>query len=282
MINLKKIRYIVFLLFVWLSFHANADFTYENYENNVKDICLKDYEETKVSYEVIKYKKAEDYTWDIKNILLMSNSPEVPIKSAVANYKWNMNNIYKCAIINVQINTINTIEKLLKSDKNWDILKSVEPKLTASRTNLLRISDTTKCKDIDKTEMFSKLAILRQTTYETCRFNYYMEYLKWYYSDLKNVLKIDDKSDPSKVYVSTDVVKMQGNIVNRIDMEISQAYKIFPVAYNAYSEYENNYPIHFMYVLLKYDFSVYRKKLYQALQPINQVVYKISGAMSSK
>ncbi len=65
-----------------------------------------------------------------------------------------------------------------------------------------------------------------------------------------------------------------------IDNEIEHSYKMFPLAYHAYSEYENNYSIHVLLELIKEDYMVLRKKLYSALNPINQVVYKIANAMS--
>jgi len=52
------------------------------------------------------------------------------------------------------------------------------------------------------------------------------------------------------------------------------------MAFNTYIDYENNYPIHILLELIKEDFIVLRRKLHEAISPINQVVYKISNAMS--
>jgi hypothetical protein len=70
--------------------------------------------------------------------------------------------------------------------------------------------------------------------------------------------------------------------MDSINEEIEQSYKTFPIAFNAYSEFENNFPMHFLLEILKEDFAIFRDKLYKTLGPINQVVYKIHEAMSNK
>jgi hypothetical protein len=107
-----------------------------------------------------------------------------------------------------------------------------------------------------------------------------MEYLKEYYSNVNNSLWLQNKGvKKEEVYVATEVANVQKNIFNWIDDEIEQAYKTFPLAFNAYSEFENNFPIHFLLEVLKEDFRIFRDKLYQTVSPIDQVVYKISNAM---
>jgi len=66
---------------------------------------------------------------------------------------------------------------------------------------------------------------------------------------------------------------------SEINDEITHTYKVFPYAYDAYTEYENNITIHFLLELIKEDYIVLREKLNKVLNPINQVVYKISNAM---
>jgi hypothetical protein len=77
----------------------------------------------------------------------------------------------------------------------------------------------------------------------------------------------------------TQVANDMSSINSSLEAEIKHAYKTFPVSYNAYTEYENNFPIHFLLELLKEDYYIFRQKLHEVLNPINQVVYKISNAM---
>ena len=66
---------------------------------------------------------------------------------------------------------------------------------------------------------------------------------------------------------------------SRINYEIDRAFKLFPIAYKEYISYENYYPIHFLLLLIKQDFFDYRQAYHNVINPINQVVYKISNAM---
>jgi hypothetical protein len=90
------------------------------YECRVKNIC-ENYKTNKVVYNTESFKKAEKYNADssvIDDVLFVSNRNELPLKKAVAVYKENMNNIYKCAIINTQLNSMNLMKKtLLNLDK---------------------------------------------------------------------------------------------------------------------------------------------------------------------
>jgi len=65
----------------------------------------------------------------------------------------------------------------------------------------------------------------------------------------------------------------------QIQKEIENINKTFPVVYKAYSEYENNITAHVLLELLRDDYNLLREKLHKNLNPINQVVYKISNAM---
>ncbi|MDP2396643.1 MAG: hypothetical protein Q8S84_04390 [bacterium] len=51
------------------------------------------------------------------------------------------------------------------------------------------------------------------------------------------------------------------------------------MAFHALTEYENNISIHFLLELIKDDYIILREKLHEVINPINQVVYKISNAM---
>jgi hypothetical protein len=66
-----------------------------------------------------------------------------------------------------------------------------------------------------------------------------------------------------------------------IDKEIADVDKIFPVIYQAYAEYEDNFVIHKLLELLREDYVAFREQLHKNLNPINQVVYKIANAMKA-
>ena len=140
------------------------------------------------------------------------------------------------------------------------------------------VAESTKCLGIDKKTIFNKLSILRQTTYETCKFGFYTDYLKDYYKDPAKALGMTDeelketqKDEKQKTFTSQEAADKIEGINKAIDTELTQAYKVFPIAFNAYSEYENNYPIHFLLELIKDDYIIFRDKLYEMTNPINQV-----------
>lgn len=286
-IFMKKLFFIFILIFLNIVI-TNASSDCENiaddfkkYECRSEKICKK-YDENKKVFNFEKYKDAKTYKESEASVLVSSWLEDKVAKKVVSIYKENMNSIYKCAIIQVQKNSIlNIKQKLLSLDKTWDIKKSFEPKVEELINKLDMISKSSKCLNIDKQTIFNKLSILRQTTYLTCDYSYYMEYLKTYYSDPINILWLDKKEieENNLDYATKDVANKIKSIQTKLDSEVNHAYKTFPIAFNAYSEYENNFPIHFLLELVKEDYNIFRNKLHEVLNPINQVVYKISNAM---
>lgn len=254
---------------------------FKKYECRSEKICKK-YDENKKVFNFEKYKDANTYKESEASVLVSSGLEDKVAKKVVSIYKENMNSIYKCAIIQVQKNSIlNIKQKLLSLDRTWDIKKSFDPKVEDLINKLDMISKSSQCLNIDKQTIFNKLSILRQTTYLTCDYSFYMEYLKTYYSDPINILWLDKKQieENNLDYATKDVANKIKNIQKKLDTEVNHAYKTFPIAFNAYSEYENNFPIHFLLELIKEDYNIFRNKLHEVLNPINQVVYKISNAM---
>lgn len=286
-IFMKKLFFIFILIFLNIVI-TNASSDCENiaddfkkYECRSEKICKK-YDENKKVFNFEKYKDAKTYKESESSVLVSSWLEDKVAKKVVSIYKENMNSIYKCAIIQVQKNSIlNIKQKLLSLDKTWDIKKSFEPKVEDLINKLDMISKSSQCLNIDKQTIFNKLSILRQTTYLTCDYSFYMEYLKTYYSDPINILWLDKKQieENNLDYATKDVANKIKNIQKKLDTEVNHAYKTFPIAFNAYSEYENNFPIHFLLELIKEDYNIFRNKLHEVLNPINQVVYKISNAM---
>jgi hypothetical protein len=102
--------------------------------------------------------------------------------------------------------------------------------------------------------------------------------LKKYDSDINNVL-FPKNSDKTKQYSIKDVSNIMTSIQNKINDEINHSYKMFPLAYTAYSEYENNYTIHILLKLIREDYIIFRDKLYSTINPIAQFIYKVANAM---
>lgn len=253
---------------------------FEKYECRVKNFCETDYKNNKVSFDTQNYEEAEKYkNLTVTDVFLVSNRTDKPLRKAVSIYKNNMNSIYNCAMIHSQINTMNvTKTHLLKLDTTGHVKNMIEPKILQNLQKLELKSKQLKCKAIDK-DMIKKESVLKETTYETCKYHFYMDYMKNYYSDVGNVLDLDEESDKNAVFVHQNVANLRSNIQTAIQMEIDQAYQTFPLAFQAYSEYENNYAIHFMLQVILDDFIVYRQKLHQALTPFNQLAYKLSNVM---
>ncbi len=51
------------------------------------------------------------------------------------------------------------------------------------------------------------------------------------------------------------------------------------MAFNAYKQYEDNFSTHVLLELIQDDYKLVRDNIHWALNPINQVIYKISNAM---
>lgn len=204
-------------------------------------------------------------------------------------YKNTLNSVYKCWLLNAQERSIKFIMETLWEDKEtWPLSKQYKDTLS-------RLQSTRKvnhCLDTHKTnQQLDKHNILKQATYELCKYNNYLEYLVEYNSIIANVIEQDkktstnnqsQKSDNSlltQTYNISYIANIERQKKSDIKTEIEKAYKLHPIAFQAYSEYENNLPIHELLTLLRDDFIEYRTDLHKNLNPINQVVYKISNAM---
>lgn len=275
---MKKI-YVLFLFFCFINISyaydcENIENSFEKYKCRSENIC-KNYDDNKKVYNPETFKEADFYKEvSISDVLLVTSIDQKPIKKAVSIYKENINNVYKCALIQVQKNSLKNIkQKFLKLDKTWDIKKSIEPKIDQLNNKLDIISKSSKCLWIDKETTSNKLSVLRQTTYLTCDYAFYIEYLKDYYKNIGNV--IWEQEEVSNIEAGNKIL----NISKSLDKELNHSLKIFPIAYHAYSEYENNFPVHFLLELLIEDFNILRNKLHEVINPINQVWYKIINAM---
>jgi hypothetical protein len=122
---------------------------------------------------------------------------------------------------------------------------------------------------------------------EACRYVSYLEYLKAYYQktdrfaneeEFQNAYGTDAKL--LEKFTMNELPTIMNEVDSAIAEEISHTYKVFPIAYHAYSEYENNFPIHFLLEVVRADFMILRDKLYQNLMPLAQLGLKVINAMS--
>jgi hypothetical protein len=252
---------------------------YKLYEYRVKKICTaykpkkiifptESYENKKIEIKILWKKLDHNGLWD-------------GIEEAKNIYRENMNSIYKCAMLNTQIISMNLIKKDLTKN-NASLKKKLQKKLD-NKINKIKLSQTKlKCLEHNKKDKnpIQKLRVLRQTTYEICKYHSYLEYLREYNSHIKNLVNENqEENKDTESYNITHLANLEKQKKEEIDIEIAHSYKIFPIAFDAYSQYENNISIHLLLELIKEDYIVYRKKLHQTINPINQVVYKIANAM---
>ena len=286
---------------------------YELYECRYKKLCLDKiiWSETQdENYQIItkprQYENA-DKIWKLKlnsssshwldlsdnyNDIKLWN-PLKPYVKASTDFRENINDIYKCSIINIQKDSLKVIkEELISLDKTWELSKWIWKKIDRNIKKLDKASKICKNnynKDNTKSSsnpIYKKDIVLNEVTYETCKYISYLEYLKEYYSNPSKALWIDNINENAnktalwRQFSIDEVSSSTNKVIYEINNEIAHTKKVFPIAFGAYVEYESNYPIHALLWLLKEDFILLRKYLYKSINPINQVVYKISNAMS--
>jgi len=273
----KKLSIVlIFLLSYNLSFAASEaqkikdETDYWLYKNRVESICSK-YKENKLVVNVEEYKSV------LENEVKQNINDSYILDYWISKYKDDMNNIYNCWITLTQINSIDLILKKIWT--NNEIKKVVGEKLQAQKSKLQILYKNNKCINTDNNTLNYRLNILKQTTYETCRYNFYMEYLKSYYDSI-DLVDLNYDKNKSKWISAEWYNTFVNQYKTKINYEVSRAYYLFPLSYHAYTEYENYYPIHILLLLIKEDFISFREKFHKVISPINQVWYKIINAMS--
>ena len=224
------------------------------------------------------------YAFEIYNFCFIISSYGMPMavsklvseRTAKKEYKKAMDSIYWCAIYSTYYRELKTIkEDLIKT--NPKLNPKLRPKIEAKMKEIeakIKALDWN-CRIKANKNNLVKNAVLRQTTYETCKYNYYLEYLKEYNQKVWNL--IDTKWKKS-VWI-LDITNELSNKLNAIDSEIERIYNTYPIVFQAYNDYENNITSHILLDLLQQDFKVFRLWLHKTLNPLNQVIYKISNAM---
>lgn len=249
----------------------NSKDSYELFEARVKNICKKYETEKRKNFKTKLYpeiQKEEDTRPGRETI--PTNTSLWHINNAKKIYRENMNSIYKCAMLNIQVKSL---EKVREKIENSTQKQVIDQKINSKIRKIELVSKSLNC-TADSWQAIQKVQLLNETSYELCTYHSYLEYLRWHTTELRNLINENEFE-----VNTTDLSNRENTVKNAITLEIERAYKIFPIAYQAYSEYENNLPTHILLELLKDDFRLFRKKYHQAINPINQVVYKIHNAM---
>ena len=272
---MKKYFFIItFLLFFSINKNSFAEDLicetknwFDKYQCRVQQICN----------PYIKINKDIKYEPVVITSIYSEASNDYWIEEVKDEYRKNMNDIYSCWILKSQKKSLQLpLDKLIKMEKSWELWDKASKTIQERLSKIGLSSKALKCKDIwDK--IYNKQFVLQQSTYELCKYVTYLEYLKEYNSTLKNSIKSDDKR---KSFWISELLNKNENIQDDINNEIEHSFKVYPIVFNSYSEYENNFPIHILLELIRDDFATFRDKLYKTISPINQLVYKISNAMS--
>ncbi len=282
----KKLKYLIItsvIFSIFLSWYIlNADEKkiptgYELYTNRNEELCSS-YEPKNPIFPTEQFPDLnEDTPQDQKIYSIDDNDLEVAQKI----YVDNVNNIYKCAMIWAQERSINFIMQELGEDKEtWALNKAY----TAQLQNIKRLKEESECLSTNKTNNpTDKKNMLDQVTNQLCQYHNYLEYLKEYNSITANIIQKDKTlEDGEKImqnYNISDIISKEKEKKSQIENEIQKAYDLYPIALKSYNEYETNLPIHDLLTLLQKNYVDLRLELHKNLNPINQVVYKISNAM---
>lgn len=280
---MKKIILIILFFFI-ISFETalwnnTKSFSTENkfdlYKKRVENFCS-DYKKTDSKNEIIYTLNESKYFFDLEK-----NKPTWfkiwdDLKIAKQQYEKNMDDIFECATLSSYQRWLEMIKNsLIKQNPklNSRLKSKIEQKVKELKNKMNKL--WWNCKIKNNWNNLVKFAVLNQTTYETCKYNFYLEYLKEFNNDLKNLV---DTSKEKNIPILS-FTKKYNEKINMINSEIEHTYKTFPLVLQAYNDYENNISNHILLELIKEDYEVFRIWLHKTLNPINQVIYKISNAM---
>ncbi len=257
---------------------------FELYECRVINLCNScNTPETRKLYETEDYEEAWAY-------LEKNSSSSNALKAFYDTkniYTENMNSIYKCALIDIQERWIEYIQKIIStSDKTWLLQKSMQSKINEERTKILNKKREIRCwwlksEATNNNKVILKKEVLDQVSFEYCKYNFYLDYLRSYYQNLNNLMWVDsEKSKNSKNYIEIHTINEYfAAAQNEIDKQNEKIDKVFPFAFYAYSDYEENFILHLLLNIIKSDYIIARDLLAQVLWPLNQVLYKVKDAM---
>lgn len=263
---------------------------YERYLCNVKNTC-EIYEPEVRIFNTEKTDKMylEDYNLSIAKGL----------------YRQNMNDLYRCAILKSQNNAYRIVGQKLKTPFSWNL----DDIISGQRDRLTEQIDRIQCQKAEIDNFEFKVHVLKESTFEMCKYMHFLEYLRTdHVNNFNNLLKekeisenveallesnpeewrelyLEQWRDPEyklqqKNYTIWEIIELDKETRDEMAEEIQHTKRVYEVAFQTYSNYENNLVVHILLEMLENDFLQLRNKLYSALSPINQVVYKVINAMS--
>jgi len=247
---------------------GNLDW-YELYECRVTSICKQTWWGTGFKFKPSNVVYNTD-TQENDYQKLEAKNPSY-LTAAKEKYRDNMNNIYKCALIKTQIAALNNIVDPKKTKMHADIAWKIGKKIAARLQNLNQQKQI--CGDADSDTPYNKKNVLKQASYEVCKYLNYLDYLDDY-ADFENLV--------TQETTISSAAKQQIRSQQLIQQEIDNTIKIFPLAFTAYSQYENNISIHYMLELIREDFIIFRDRLHKTLWPISQLIYKAINSSSKQ
>lgn len=197
------------------------------------------------------------------------------LKIAKKDFKKNLDDIFWCATYSSYYRTLKTIkDDLIK--KNPKLKTRLNTKIQQKMNEIAQKASQIEwgCKLSAKKNNLVKKAVLNQSTYELCKYSYYLQYLRKRNEEIQNLV------EPGKErYELNEVTARRNQILIDIDSELDKTLSAYPMALQAYNDFENNIWSHILLELLKEDYKVLRLWIHKTLNPINQVIYKISNAM---
>lgn len=192
-------------------------------------------------------------------------------------YRETMNTIYSCAVMNSKVRIFeNLLTKIPTVQSNLKQQLTTQLKHTISAMK-------EKCRTItDSSELSLKKAVLDNTTYQYCNYRQYLYYLDYTSKNtLNNFYASKNGSGNVSSFQNTDAAALEiAQSANRIVSEIAHAKEVFPQAMVAYTEFEKTYASHVILEFILQDYINLRTTLKQLLNPIGQVIYKISNAQA--
>lgn len=250
--------------------------TYKEYKTDIYN------EENKVSINDIvntRWKLFEDN---------FSIFPETsPFRVIQKTYKVNMSEIYECWINTLKLKEIDTIlwdwnSKLLNNPK---IAKDFKNKLKEYRASVEK--DLTQNCNYKKWDEVPKDIILKETTYEMCKYISTLSYLEIKYKQrpvLEDIINKDYliwewKEKKLENWINISYLNNIYDLSLRIKDEIDHTIKVYNTSFDSFSSYQNNFAIHIYLELIKADLTVFRNSLHDTLVPLNQLSSKIINAM---
>jgi len=240
-------------------------------------------QDKKLVKNLLDYRDFKYYTsWDAGEYL-------EPFDETQKVYKENMSAIFECATNGSKKRALKDIEKNLKIT-NPDLKQKIQIFLLKQKAELNESNQMcVKKNNLDGT--IDNKDLLKISTYEMCKYQTYLEYLKTdYYWNLSNIapaylrwetLDIKDidnvtEGEKKSVYMILDEKE---RAEKKIEEEINHTSKVFLQTFRTYLSYDYNYNIHLWLEILKIDLKTYNNKLKWVLGPLAQVVPKIINAM---